>query len=143
MGIHFKRAFQQCFKVFKAQRQCDWHTDRRPGRVTTTHPIPEFKHVGGVDTKFSYCFGVGRQCGEMFRYMNLIASNIHKPVTRRQRISHGFLSREGLRGHQEQCGFWINIFQRFCNVSAIDVRNKMHLQVIFERTQRFSDHHWA
>ncbi|STL49424.1 Uncharacterised protein [Escherichia coli] len=34
-------------------------------------------------------------------------------------------------------------FQHFRDVSPIDVRNKVHVQVVFVRTQSFGHHVWA
>ncbi|MNH85443.1 hypothetical protein D3C73_378840 [compost metagenome] len=100
--VHLMRTAQQLLEVFKAQRQRDRQADCRPQRVTATHPVPEFEHIVGVDTKLGHRFTVGRQRSEVFRDVLLIASGAQEPVARAEGVGHGFLSREGFRRHQEQ-----------------------------------------
>ncbi|GCX83613.1 hypothetical protein HmCmsJML084_02633 [Escherichia coli] len=76
----------------------------------------------------------------MFRNVLLITCRFQEPVTRAMGVGHGFLSGEGFRGYQEQRGFRVYFFQHFRDVSPIDVRNKVHVQVVFVWTQCFSHH---
>ena len=79
----------------------------------------------------------------MFRNVFFITSRFQEPVTRTMGVGHGFLSGEGFRCYQEQRGFRVYFFQHFRDVSPIDVRNKVHVQVVFVRTQCFGHHVWA
>ena len=76
----------------------------------------------------------------MFRDVLLIAGGRQEPVARAVGVGHGFLSSKGFRRDQEQGGFRVHRFQYFGDVGTIDVRNKMHIQVIFIRAQRFGHH---
>ncbi len=58
-------------------------------------------------------------------------------------VGHGFLGGEGFGGDQEQRGFRVHFFQHFGDVSAIDVRDEVHVQVVFVWTQRFGHHERA
>ncbi len=54
-------------------------------------------------------------------------------------VGHSFLSGEGFRGYGNSVVSGL-LFQHFRDVSPIDVRNKVHVQVIFVRTQCFGHH---
>ncbi|MNS94121.1 hypothetical protein D3C72_1283270 [compost metagenome] len=58
-------------------------------------------------------------------------------------VGHGFLRGEGFRRNQEQGGFWIHFFQHFGDVGTIDVRDEVHVQMVFVRAQRFGHHEGA
>ena len=58
-------------------------------------------------------------------------------------VGHGFLGGEGFRRDQEQGGFRVHRFQHFGDMGAIDVRYKVHIEVVFIRTQRFGHHERA
>ncbi|MNL44867.1 hypothetical protein D3C87_1674690 [compost metagenome] len=79
----------------------------------------------------------------MFCHVLLITRRAQEPVTRAVGVGHGFLGGEGFGRHQEQGGFWIDVFQHFGDVGAIDVRDKVHIEVRFVRTQRFGHHERA
>ena len=76
----------------------------------------------------------------MFRYVFLIAGSAQEPVARAVGVGHGFLGGEGFGGYQEQGGFRVQWLQRFGNMGAVDVGNKMHIQVVFVRAQRLGRH---
>ena len=143
MFVHRVRAGEQLDEVVEAHGQDDGQADSRPQRVTTANPVPELKHIGGINTEFTYRFTVGGERGEVFRYVFLIASGRQEPVARAVGVGHGFLGGKGFRRHQEQRGFRVHRFQHFGDMGTIDVRNKVHIQVIFVRTQRFGHHERA
>lgn len=58
-------------------------------------------------------------------------------------VGHGFLGGESFRRDQEQRGFRVHFLQHFSDVGTIDVRDEVHSQMIFIRTQRFGHHERA
>ncbi|MNZ57866.1 hypothetical protein D3C78_758570 [compost metagenome] len=137
------RAGEQLNEVLVTNGQNDRQANRRPQRITTANPVPEFKHVSGVDAELTYGFAIGGQRREVFRHVFVITRRCQEPVARAVGVGHGLLRGEGFRRHQEQRGFWIHFLQHFGDVGAIDVRHKVHVQMIFVRTQRFGHHERA
>ena len=136
-------AGEQLNKVVEAYGQDDGQTDCRPQGVTTANPVPELEHIGCINTKLANRFTVsGKRC-EVFGYVLVVASGRQEPVARAVGVGHGFLGGEGFGSDQEQRGFRIHFLQHFGNVRTIDVRHKVHVQVIFIRTQRFGHHERA
>ena len=72
--------------------------------------------------------------------MRLLVGSLQEPLTGAQGVGHGLLRGEGLGGHQEQRGLGIQTLQRFGDMSAIHVRNKVHVQVIFVRLKCLGHH---
>ncbi len=141
--VHRVRAREQLNKVVEAYGQDDGQTNCRPQGVTTANPVPELKHIGSINTELANRFTVGRQRCKVFGYVLVVASGRQEPVARAVGVGHGFLGGEGFGSDQEQRGFRVHFFQHFGNVRTIDVRHKVHIQVIFVRTQRFSHHERA
>ena len=54
--IHRVRAGEQFNEVIEAYGQNDGQTDGRPQRVTAANPVPELKHIIGINSKFRYGF---------------------------------------------------------------------------------------
>lgn len=55
-------------------------------------------------------------------------------------VGHGFWVVKVFEATGEQRGFRVHFLQYFSDVRTIDVRHKVHIQVIFVRTQRFGHH---
>ncbi len=53
-----------------------------------------------------------------------------EPVARAVGVGHGFLGSESLGRHQEQSRFRIHVLQHFGDMGAIDVRDKVHVEVV-------------
>ena len=138
--IHRMRAGQQLNEVVEAHGENDGQTNRRPQGVTAANPVPEFEHVGGVDAELANRFRVGGKRGEVFRHVLVVARGCQEPVARAVGVGHGFLGSESLGRHQEQSRFRIHVLQHFGDMGAIDVRDKVHVEVVFIRTQRLGHH---
>ncbi len=141
--VHGVRARKQLNKVVEAHRKDDGQTDCRPQGVTTANPVPELEHIGGINTELANRFTVSGERCEVFGNVLVVASGRQEPVARAVGVSHGFLSGEGFGSDQEQRSLRIHFLQHFGNVRTIDVRHKMHVQVIFVRAQRFGHHERA
>ena len=138
--IHRMRAGQQLNEVVEAHGENDGQANRRPQGVTAANPVPEFEHVGGVDAELANRFRVGGERREVFSHVLVVARGRQEPVARAVGVGHGLLGGEGFGRDQEQGGFRIDALQHFGNVGAIDVGDKVHVEVVFIRTQRFGDH---
>jgi len=66
------RAAQEGFKVVHPDKKGDGKTDGGPERIAAAHPIPEFKHILGVDAKSPDCRRVGGHGGEVAGNVALI-----------------------------------------------------------------------
>ena len=140
MFVHRGRAGQQLNEVVVAHGENDRQTNRRPQGVTATNPVPELEHIGSINAELTNGFRVSGERSKVFCHVFFIACGFQEPVARAVGVGHGFLGGEGFRGHQEQGAFRVHFFQHFSDVSPIDVRNKVHLQMIFVRAQRLSHH---
>ena len=143
MFVHRVRAGEQLNKVVETNGQNDGQANRRPQRVTAANPVPELEHVRRVDTKLANRFAVGGERGKVFCHVFVIARGFQEPVARAVGVGHGFLSGEGFRRYQEQCGFRVYFLEHFGDVGTIDVRNEVHVQMVFVRAQRFGHHERA
>ena len=109
MFVHFKSAGQQFDKVVITDGNGNRQTDRRPQGITAADPVPEFKHVGGVNAEFFDFFGIGGQRDKVLCH-GVFAQSGHQPVTRGFRIGQGFLRRKGFGRHDKQSRFGIQVF---------------------------------
>ena len=141
--IHRVRAGEQLNEVVEAHGQDDGQTDRRPQGVAAADPVPELEHIRGINAELADRFTVGRQRREVFRHVLVVARGFQEPVARAVGVGHGFLSGEGFGRNQEQGGFRVHVLQHFGDVGAIDVRHKVHIEVVFIRAQRFGHHERA
>ncbi|CCK16170.1 hypothetical protein BN136_2180 [Cronobacter universalis NCTC 9529] len=141
--VHLVRAGEQLDKVVVAHGQNDRETNRRPEGVTAADPVPELKHVRGIDAEIADRFRVGGERREVLRHMLFVTGGFQEPVARAVGVGHGFLSGEGFGRHQEQGAFRVHLFQHFGDVGAIDVGDKVHVEVIFVRAQGFGHHERA
>ncbi len=66
------RAAQEGFKVVQPAKKGDGKTEGGPERIAAAHPIPEFKHILGVDAKSPDCRRVGGHGGEVAGNVALI-----------------------------------------------------------------------
>ena len=64
--VHQMRAIEHFDEVFFAEIQHNRQADGRPQAVTSSDPVPKFKHIGGIDTEFGNGFLVGRYGNEVF-----------------------------------------------------------------------------
>lgn len=105
--------------------------------------VLEFEYVGSINIKFVNGFGIGGECSEVFCNVFFIICCFQELVMCVMGVGYGFLSGEGFRCYQEQCGFWVYFFQYFSDVSFIDVRNKVYVQVVFVWMQCFGYYVWV
>ena len=66
MLVHLVETAEHGAEMLGADGEHRGETDRRIHRVAPAHPIPKFKHVGGVDAELRHFLGVGRDSDEMF-----------------------------------------------------------------------------
>lgn len=140
MLVHGIRTIEQLREVVITDREHDRQTNRRPQGIAPADPVPELKHIGGINTKLSYCIRISGQRGKVLRHMRRVFGRRQEPVTRGMGVSHGFLGGKSFGGDQKQCGFRIQRFQGFGDMSTVNIRDKMHAQMIFIRTQRLCHH---
>ena len=121
--VHLVRTGQQRAKAGAADGNCNRQTNRRPQRITPTHPVP--KAEGGGDAELLRRCHVGRQRGEMARGVS--AALRLKPSLGRARVGHGLCGGEGFRGDQKQRAAGLAVGQHAGEFLTIDVGDEMQL----------------
>ncbi len=149
MLIHFVSTLVELHVVFEADAEADGEADCRPQGVTATHPVPEFEHVGSIDTECCDSFGVGGESHEVLGDRLFVAIEcLEDGCLCSFGVRHGFKSRERLGSNDEERFFDVYLLEGFGHVSAVDVRNKINFRRVFAsdrlfciRLEGFGDHH--
>ena len=151
MLIHFVSTLVELHVVVETDAESNGETDCRPQGVTATDPVPEFEHVGGVNTEGRHGFGVGGQGHEVLGDGLFVAvEGLKDSGLRRFGVRHGFKSGEGLGSNDEERFFDVHLLEGFGHVGAVDVRNEVDFRRVFAssrlvgiRLQGFGHHHGA
>ena len=149
MLIHFVGALVELHVVVETDAEGDGETDCRPQGVTATHPVPEFEHVGGVNTESRNSFGVGGESHEVLGDGLFVAiESLENCSLCSFGVRHGFKSGESLGSNDEKRFFDVHLLEGFGHVGAVDVRNKVDFRRSFAcdrlfciRLESFGDHH--
>ena len=116
-------------------------TDGRIHRIASSDPIPELKHVGGVDAERLYTGGVGGIGDKMLAHSLFRAKLLHHPGARRFGVGHRLQRRERLRRNDKQRLSRIQAVRRLAESCAVHVRDKAERHgAIAERAQRQISH---
>lgn len=127
--IHFVGALVELHVVFEADAEADGKADGRPQGVAAAHPVPEFEHVGRVDTEFGDGFGVRGEGHEVLCDGGLVAIEcLEDCVFGSFGVRHGFESRKCLGSDDEERFFEVHLLEGFGHVGAVDVRNEEHFR---------------
>ena len=139
MLIHFVSTLVELHVVLEADAESNGKTDCGPQRVTATHPVPEFEHIGGVDTEGRNSFGVGGQSHEVLGDGLFVAiESLENGSLGSFGVGHGFKSGEGLGSNDEERFFDVHLLEGFGHVGAIDVRNEVDFRRVFASSRLFS-----
>mmetsp|Transcript_33483 Transcript_33483/g.81083 ORF Transcript_33483/g.81083 Transcript_33483/m.81083 type:complete len:339 (-) Transcript_33483:241-1257(-) len=134
-GVHFH-------PVVKTNGKGNGGSNGRPQGISSSDPIPESKHVVGIDTEFGNGLGVGRQSSKVLgNGRSITLEGIQDPLLGSSSVGHGFLGGKSLGSNQEESGFRITFLQDFGNMGSINIRAKVHGQVTLGvRLQGLTDH---
>uniref|UniRef100_A0A2D4N154 Uncharacterized protein n=1 Tax=Micrurus spixii TaxID=129469 RepID=A0A2D4N154_9SAUR len=139
--VHPVGSSKQFLKIVKTNMQSNGKANGRPQRVTSTNPIPELKHVCGVNSEVFDFRPIGREGSEMLGHSRRIFSSLKEPFFGSFSICDGFLSGKSLGGNDEEHRLRIQRCQSFGHVSAIDVGYKPDTRASLGiRLQRFGHH---
>ncbi len=142
MLVHLMEAVEHGAEMFGADGDHRREPDRRVHRVAPADPIPELKHVAGVDAELRHLRGVGRDRNEMPGNGGVFFQSREGPGARRVRVGHRLQRRKGLRRDDEQRLLGIKIARGLGEVGAIDVGNEAEGQVALAVvSQGFVRHH--
>ena len=149
MLIHFVGALVELHVVFETDAESDRETDGRPQGVTATHPVPEFKHVGSVDTESGNGFGVGGERHEVLGDGLLVTvKSLEDGGLGRFGVGHGLERRERLGSDDEERLFDVHLLEGFGHVRAVDVGDEVDFRrglagdrLVGIRLEGFGDHH--
>ncbi len=126
MHVHRVEPGEHVPEVVRPDRQHQGQADRRVERVTSAHPVPEFEHVGTVDTELGHLLRVRRDRHEVERN-RVRAERVDQPGPRGAGIRERLQGGEGLRRHDEQRLGRVEIGCRFPDVGTIHIRYETEL----------------
>jgi len=124
MLIHSVSPLKEFAEVFKTNGAGYREADGRPKRVSPTDPVPELKHVLGVNAEFLYFFFVGGNGNEVL-FDILFLGAFQKPFPCTVSICHGFLGGECLGGNEKEGCLGIEFLECFSDVRTINIGNKV------------------
>lgn len=112
--------------------------------ITTTHPIPEAQHVGGVDAETGDGLSDGRHRDKVPVYHALVARLAQAPRAGQMGVGQRLLRCEGFRTDEKQCLLGVEIARGFREIRIVDVRGKARCHVaLVVMTRRFVSHRRA
>ena len=142
VDVHHIEALQQLPEVVEADGTGNGQPDGGGERIAAAHPVPEFEHIHGVDAELRHLFPVGGSRHEVLRNMAFLPGMIQEPPAGSMGVGHGFLSSKGLGSDDEEGGSRLYPFERFRNMGAIHIGDKMHVDARLPvGPQGFSGHH--
>ena len=147
--IHLVGTLVELHVVLEADAERDGKADGRPQGVAAADPVPEFEHVGGVDTEGGNGFGVGGERHEVLGDGLLVAiESLEHCSLGRFGVGHGLKRRERLGSDDEERLFDVHLLEGFGHVGAVDVRNKVDFRgglagnrLFCIRLESFGHHH--
>ena len=142
MLIHRVEAGEHVAELLGTDCDHGGKADRRVHRIAPADPVPEAKHVGGVDAELLDLRRVGGDRDEVPRNRLLIAQRFEHPLASRVGVGHGFERREGLGADDEQGLVGIQVARRLDEIGAIHIRDETEGQVALAVVlQRLVGHH--
>ena len=138
--IHRVRAGEQLTEPRHPCRNRDRQPDRRPQRVTATHPVLELEHAVGSDPELDDRRAIRRRCYEVPRHRGGVAQGVDEPSPRRASIRHRLDRGEGLRCHREQCASGVDPREGRGQMHAVDVGDEMRSRSAGVRRERAAHH---
>ena len=125
MLVHRVEAGEQVGKILRPDGNHGGETDGRIHRVAAADPVPEPKHVRGVDAELGDLGSIGGNGHEVLGHGLLIAAKAPEgPVARGVGVGHGLESRECLGGNDEEGLLGAQVPDRLGEVGAVDIGNE-------------------
>mmetsp|Transcript_16392 Transcript_16392/g.37595 ORF Transcript_16392/g.37595 Transcript_16392/m.37595 type:complete len:276 (+) Transcript_16392:412-1239(+) len=95
--------------VVETDRQSDRGSDGTPQGVSSTDPVPESKHVVGIDSEFRNTGAIRREGRKVLGNRGFVAvEGLQDKGLGASGVGHGFLRGKCLRGNQKESGFRID-----------------------------------
>jgi len=147
--IHLVGTLMELHVVLEADAERDGEADGRPQGVAAADPVPEFEHVGSVDTESGNGFGVGGQSHEMLGDGLLVTvEGLEHGSLGRFGVGHGLKRRERLGSDDEERLLDVHLLEGLGHVGAVDVGDEIDFRrglagnrLVGIRLQSFGDHH--
>ena len=73
MLVHLVSSEQHVLEVVGTDREHDGKSNRGPERVSSTDPVPELEHVGGIDSESGDGGSIGRESDKVLRNVLLLS----------------------------------------------------------------------
>ena len=122
MLIHLMKPVEHRLKIVRSHRQHRGEADRRIHGVATPDPIPEAKHICGINPKSADLFGIGRDGDKVLGDRgNFIAQAFEQPIAGALGVGHGLKGGEGFGGDHEERLRGVEIANCLDKVDPIDV----------------------
>ena len=138
--VDFMGAGKKLFEILESDRKRDTQTNRAPKGITSADPVPEFEHVLRIYAKLFDGVAVCRKRDEMLRDRLFVLRGAEEPRLGGFRVCHRFLRRERFRRDDKERRFRIELFERFGDMSSVDVGNEVGRNIRLIGRQRFADH---
>src|SRR5699024_6602309 len=124
--IHGVETGQNVTEVLLANGQHERETNSGVKGVTATDPVPETKHVGGVNTKLGNPLRVGGNSNKVLGHRVLVAVvRLKQPRARLAGIGQRLSGTKGLGSNNKQGRFKVKALHLFEDVGWVNVGNKL------------------
>src|SRR5690606_17508040 len=100
-------------------------SDGAPQGVAPPYPIPEFEHIGGVDTERAHRAGVSGYGHEMLSDGIRRCTTVEQPLLGGLGVGHRFLGGKSLGRNEEQRGFGVDTLERLGDVRTVYVGDEV------------------
>mmetsp|Transcript_824 Transcript_824/g.1772 ORF Transcript_824/g.1772 Transcript_824/m.1772 type:complete len:322 (+) Transcript_824:560-1525(+) len=139
--IHLVCTLEKFFKRFHTNCKSDRSPDSTPEGVSSSHPVPEAKHVLLRDAEARHSCCVCGESHEMLCHRFFITVVLaENPLLSGGSIEHGLLCCERFGAHEEKSSLWIHFLERLSDVSAVHVAHKVNPHLGCVRPQGFCHH---
>ena len=125
MHIHRMHALQEPHEILRPNHRHERQANGGIHRIAATNPLPETKHVLGVDTKGSHLLRIGGYGHEMLGHSLFRPQLLHQPPLSGMRIGQRFLRGKSLRRNHEKRGLRITLIQHRNDVGRVHIGHKL------------------
>ena len=131
--IHGMHASEELAEVLRADGGHERQANGGVNGVAAAHPVPESKHVRGIDAELGDLLRVGGHGDEVLGDgLGIAVIGLEHPAACRVGVGEGFLRGEGLGGDDKQGGLRIEIREVGRHIGGVDVGDEARLNIAGE-----------
>ena len=125
MHIHRVHALQEPHEILRANHRHERQANGGIHRIAATNPLPETKHVLGINTKGGYFLRISGHGHEMLSHSLFRPQLLYQPPLSGMRISQRFLRGKSLRRYHKKRGLGITLIQHRNDVGRVHIGHKL------------------